>query len=123
MTRRQSASVTSSLGTLWAMPAMLAKTSMRPCMATVASVSARTEAESVTSVSTKRASLPRRSAAAWPSAAKRSARTTFAPLSAIALAISKPMPRLPPVTMATRPSKEKMGKLGMGERVGKGKKE
>ena len=95
-----------------AAPALLTSTSTVPKAPIVASTSAWTWAGSVTSVGTATARPP----ADWISFAARSrasglraARATDAPAAANAVAMARPMPRLPPVTMATWPSSEKSG--------------
>src|SRR5215207_10132496 len=89
-------------------PALLTRTSMRPCSAASASNRAVTAAGSDTStVAALAAAGPadrRRSAVADASSSSRSATTTVAPCAARSSAIAAPRPRPAPVTTATRPS-------------------
>src|SRR2546426_7108596 len=60
-----------------------------------------------------------RSASASRSACFRLDRTTWAPCSARATAMALPMPRLAPVTTATRPSRLNLERSGTADRIGR----
>src|ERR1700736_6754718 len=93
-------------------PALLKATSNRPYSSSVRSKSRSTDAASVTSVLTAIALPPAATMSrATParSLSVRAASTTRAPAAANRRAVSAPMPRLAPVTSATRPSKRLSG--------------
>ena len=91
-------------------PALLISMSIRPKRRSVSSIIDVTAASSVTSRSTGRARRPRSSTIAAVSSmvpgtgSRRAATTMSAPCSASSTAMARPMPRLLPVTIATRPS-------------------
>src|SRR5688572_10390492 len=115
-TASQSASVMSSMGFLMLMPAALTRMSGGPNGRAASAAMVRSSARSARSMTSAAARPP---LAAMPrlavssSASRRAARTIVAPASASANAISRPMPELPPVTSATRPSRLKMAGAGM----------
>src|ERR687891_1753103 len=88
------------------MPAFWTRMSSRPNRKRVASTRASTDSFRLTSVATNAASpcCDRRSAVARPSASRMSAMTTRAPSSIRRSAIAAPIPRAPPLTIATLPS-------------------
>src|SRR5690606_17832862 len=101
--RPHSASVVSSGSWKTLMPALLTSTSMRPKRSRVSVTQASTEMGSVTSVWTKRAAGPSRSAVAGPGVSSLSAMTTRAPSLTKASAMAAARPRPAPVTMAILP--------------------
>ena len=116
MVRSQSAVLSSASGGRRLTPAQLTRMSGGPNAAAAASAARSTSGRSARSALTQPASPPaaRSASAARPSlSASRATSTTLAPASASARAISSPIPELPPVTTATRPSSEKSsaGKL------------
>ena len=102
-TRRQSASVVSSAGVIWLIPALLTSTSTRPNSAIAASTIPRTAPSSETSPGRERVrAFLLRSSSSVPSGTERSLRATAYPRLANVREISRPMPRAAPVTTATR---------------------
>src|SRR5260370_31438577 len=103
----QCSSVTFSAGVSFrAMPALLTRMSIFPCLVTSWSATSATRAESVTSILTPSALKPFAVRPAQPVAAafgSRSAITTFAPASASASAQASPIPWPAPVTTAVFP--------------------
>src|SRR5690625_4548436 len=88
-----------------AMPALFTSTSSCPNAATVSATARSGWSGWVTSSSTAIASAPAAASCATgaaPSARRRTPSATLAPSAASRRAISRPMPRLPPVTSATR---------------------
>jgi hypothetical protein len=95
-------------GCVSALAALLTTMSRRPKRVTVASTSARTGASSPRCVGTPIASPPRDSSCAAVSAhasGLRLATATRAPAATSPSATARPMPRVPPVTIATRPER------------------
>ena len=110
MIRSQSASVTSSADLRTITAALLTRISIFPKSPITRETSAATDDISLTSVGTATAFSPsfcRDSAACCPSAARRLAMTTAAPAAASPRAMARPIPWLPPVTMATFPERSK----------------
>src|SRR3954451_1294538 len=95
ITRSQNASSVSRNGLASSQPALFTRMSTGPTCSTAAA----TDSESVTSSFTAIPSISR--AAAWASCSSRSATTTLRPSAARATAIPRPIPRAPPVTIAT----------------------
>src|SRR3954452_12489744 len=92
-------------GVLLKMPALLIRTSTRPCAAAARSRKASTSASSATSTRTASASPPAArtaSAVASARARSRSPSTTLAPTAASLSASARPIPPPPPVITATR---------------------
>ena len=88
------------------MPALANTASSRPITIAASAMAPTTAASSATSTCCARARTPsasRTPSAAWFSLALRPQTTMSAPASATALAMPRPMPRLPPVTSATLP--------------------
>ncbi len=85
------------------MPALLTRTSIVPCRASVAWVAARTAASSVSSTRWVLTRSPMAPAAAAIAAWSMSQIATAAPEASMRSAIARPMPRAPPVTTAVRP--------------------
>src|SRR6056297_1280310 len=87
------------------MPALLTRTSIRPCAATMRSSVMRHSDSSRTSSRKYAARSPSSSATARPCLSLMSARSTCAPSAANARAMASPMPRAAPVTSAIFPCK------------------
>src|SRR5262245_22824867 len=105
------------------MPALLTRTSIRPCRSSTPAINASIEAESVTS---------RVAASAWCPAARicetvsaalspRAVATMCAPREASVMATPRPMPRDAPVTIATLPERSNMPRLNAKRVVQRGK--
>src|SRR5215212_1310893 len=105
MTASHSSSGTSSEGILWTIPALLTRTSMRPCSSSTVPTISRTEAGFVTSVCTKVPSSS--SATSGPVWSLTSAMTISAPARRRAREIASPRLCPPPVTTATLSRNEK----------------
>ena len=86
------------------MPALLNMTCSPPKVATAKSTSSRICSWSLTSVRLKAASGPSSAATSWPFSSLTSAMTTFAPSAMNRVAVPRPMPDDPPVTIATFPA-------------------
>src|SRR5215467_4141088 len=89
-------------------PALLKATSRRPNASTVFSTNILTSAVLDTSPSRKSASPPAARASlavSLPSSLRRPVRTTFAPCCEKRIAVSRPMPEVPPVMRATFPAR------------------
>ena len=100
-------SETSSVGAWKLPPALLNIESSRPKRSRAPATSARSESGSRTSVGIETASPPASaimSAVSWPVSGLISPIATRAPMSAMPIAIARPMPLPAPVTTATRPS-------------------
>src|SRR5437879_3116775 len=105
-TRRQSSTAIVATGATQARPALFTRMSIRPSSAFARSTIARTSSALVTSQRRPSARTPSAESSAAVSAqrsALRAQSTTSAPISASAVAICRPSPLPPPVTMATRP--------------------
>src|SRR6266702_6559367 len=105
MTARHAASSVSVAAALRTTPALLTSTSRRPCRSTTVSKARSIERASVTSSCT--ASAPISSPQRCAPSISMSARTTTPPASLRPAAIARPMPRAPPVTTQTLPSRRK----------------
>ena len=105
ITRSQSASLISSVGTRLVVPAAYTMMSSRPKVSTQASLTRSSSDVSATSAGTRRVRRPRPSisaATASTFAARRPVTTTSAPASARPRAMARPMPLVPPTTTARR---------------------
>src|SRR5437879_303620 len=105
-TRRQSSTDMVATGATQARPALFTRMSILPSSAFARSTIARTSSALVTSQRRPSARTPsaESSAAVWAQrSALRAQSTTSAPISASAVAICRPSPLPPPVTIATRP--------------------
>ena len=108
ITRSQSASLISSVGTRLVVPAAYTMMSSRPKVSTQASLTRSSSDVSATSAGTRRVRRPRPSisaATASTFAARRPVTTTSAPASARPRAMARPMPLVPPTTTARRPER------------------
>ncbi len=106
----QVSSVISMAGWRRFVPAPFTRMEMSPNGRAAASAQRGIAARSVMSATTKSARAPaarNSSTAARSSPSRRAASTTLAPASASVLAIARPIPELPPVIRATRPSRLK----------------
>src|SRR2546430_5497377 len=112
MTRCQSSSLSSQVGTVRpVMPALLTTMSSRCQRSTTARTMRSTSAVLVTSAATATASAPIRAAAASAAGPSTSAMATRAPCVASRAAMANPMPRAAPVTSAVLPVKDMTGLL------------
>src|SRR3989454_333413 len=108
MTRSQSSSFMRTRRPSRMTPALLTRMSTRPNRCLAASTNRSASSRITASATTPRTAPPRASsslAERWSRSASRPETTTAAPSSASNVAIARPMPRLPPVTIATRPSR------------------
>src|SRR5438552_3958227 len=108
MTRSQSSSFMRTRRPSRMTPALLTRMSTRPNRCLAASTNRSASSRITASATTPRTAPPRASsslAERWSRAASRPETTTAAPASASNVAIARPMPRLPPVTIATWPSR------------------
>src|SRR6185437_7095047 len=87
-------------------PALATTTSSLPCSFATPRTTVDTALASVTS-SARPAAAPEASAASLARASSRPVSTTVAPASTRARAVARPIPRVPPVTSATRPDSDK----------------
>lgn len=106
----QTSSSSSLIGGRRLTPAQLTRMSGSPNTAADSSPAARTPSEVARSALTQAARQPSAPSSATvraSSASPRATTTTLAPARASAPVMPRPMPELPPVTTATRPSREK----------------
>src|SRR6516164_250479 len=101
----QSASGWSSAGWRSPMPAPLTRTSMPPWRLATAAIAASTDASSPTSTACAEAALPSARAAGSAASPSRSRSATAAHAATKVAAVARPIPRAPPVTTATFPSR------------------
>src|SRR5205807_1119171 len=116
-TRRQSSTAMVATGATQARPALFTRMSMRPSSAFVRSTIARTSSGLVTSQRKPSARTPSAASSAAVCAqrsALRAQSTMSAPISASALAICRPSPLPPPVTMATFPPRSNSSLVRIG---------
>src|SRR5262249_13679811 len=104
-TLSQSPSGWSTAGWRSPIPAPATRMSIPPCRAAIALIAASTAASSPTSAASAEAISPSSRAAASAAAASRSTSATAAPARTKISAVARPMPRAPPVTTATLPSR------------------
>src|SRR5581483_5819741 len=108
---RSSSSGVLSIALNFRIPALFTRTSTRPYSRSVSATRDSQPGSSVTSWCTKLTRSPSSSASVLPSSSRMSDATTVAPASCSRRTVQAPMPRLPPVTIATLPTSEMLSAI------------